>query len=281
MNYRHAFHAGNFADVMKHAVLARILSYLALKPAPFRVIDTHAGCGAYDLSGHAPNRTGEWREGIGRILGASLPADVEPVLWPYLSVVAPMMREKRPIYPGSPLIAQALMRTQDRLICAEKHPEDARKLVAALAGDRRVKAIEIDGWVALNAQLPPKENRGLILIDPPFEEPGEFGRLARAFLVAYRKWHSGIFALWYPIKDIGAVESFVADLHASNIRKILRLEMWVDQPDSDGPLAGSGMIIVNPPWTLKAECERLLAWLAQATARTARSGCQVVWITPE
>lgn len=281
MNYRHAFHAGNFADVMKHALLARILLHLAAKPAAFRVIDTHAGCGLYDLAGDAPNRTGEWRGGIARLLAATPPAAVADLLVPYLAVVRPGMAGKRPAYPGSPRIAQVLTRRQDRLVCIEKHRDDVRRLMASLSGDRRAKALELDGWIALNAQLPPPEKRGLVLIDPPFEEPDEFARLASAFAAAHRKWPGGIYALWYPLKDLSAVEAFLADLRDSGIRKLMRLELWVDRPDAEGPLAGSGLVVANPPWTLEAECRQLLPWLAQTLARSDAAGWRAEWITPE
>lgn len=281
MNYRHAFHAGNFADVMKHALLARILVYLASKQAPYRVIDTHAGCGAYDLSREAPRRTGEWREGIGRLRAAKPPPDVAALLAPYLSAVEPGMAAEPPVYPGSPVIAQALMRTQDRLVAIEKHPRDVQRLFAALSGDRRAKALELDGWTALNAQVPPPEKRGLVLVDPPFEEPGEFARLTQAFVAAHHKWPGGVFALWYPIKDPAAVETFVQDLQDSGIRKLLRLELWVDRADADGPLAGSGLIVASPPWTLKDEATLLLAWLSRVLGRSAAAGWRAEWITPE
>ena len=171
MNYRHAFHAGNFADVHKHAVLGRVLAHLRLKPAPFRVIDTHAGAGRYDFSRPEPARTGEWRHGIARVWEASLPAELQRLLAPYLGVVSAFNPSQTlGVYPGSPLIAQSLLRPQDRLIACELEPTSATSLAAALRNDRRAKTLEIDGWTALGAYVPPKERRGLVLVDPPFEE---------------------------------------------------------------------------------------------------------------
>ena len=178
MNYRHAFHAGNFADVVKHAVLCRMLVHLREKPAAFRVIDTHAGAGRYDLAGAGGGKTGEWRDGIGRLLAAELAPPVRTLLAPYLDAVAALNPGGRlTIYPGSPALAQALLRRQDRLIACELEPHAAAALERDLRGDPRAKAIAIDGWTALTAYVPPVERRGIVLIDPPFEQPDEFSRL--------------------------------------------------------------------------------------------------------
>ena len=173
MNYRHAFHAGNFADVLKHAVLARIVAHLGLKPAPFRYLDTHAGAGVYDLSSEAAQRTGEWRGGIGRLHDEALAPAAEAVLEPYRRALARVDPERTlRLYPGSPEIVRALARQEDRLLLVEKHPEEAAALRYRFGGDARVRVVERDGWTALGAFLPPKERRGLVLVDPPFEEPG-------------------------------------------------------------------------------------------------------------
>ena len=192
MNYRHAFHAGNFADVHKHSVLARILVHLGQKPAAFRVIDTHAGAGRYDLSGPEPSRSGEWRHGIELVWQArhELP---NALLTPYLDAVAALNPDGRlRTYPGSPLVADSLLRSQDRLIACELEPQSAALLAATLRSDRRAKAVAIDGWTALGAYVPPKERRGIVLIDPPFEETADFGRLSKELAAAHRKWPTGI-----------------------------------------------------------------------------------------
>ena len=177
MNYRHAFHAGNFADVLKHAVLARILVHLAEKAAAFRVIDTHAGAGLYDLSSEAATRTGEWRDGIGRLIGAKLPDEIRALLAPYLAAVtAANQSGTLHRYPGSPLIALSLMRPQDRLVACELEPGAAAALAANLRRDARARAVAIDGWIALNAYVPPKERRGVVLIDPPYEDKSRLMR---------------------------------------------------------------------------------------------------------
>lgn len=281
MNYRHIFHAGNFADVLKHAVLTRVLLHLNAKPAPYRVIDTHAGTGLYALTSEAARRSPEWKDGIGRLLSSSLPPEVAALLAPYLAAVTPLMQAAEPAYPGSPLIAQAVARTQDRLSFIEKHPVDSVALKAHTAGDRRVKALTLDGWTALKAQLPPPEKRGVVLIDPPFEEPGEFARMVEALAGAHRKWSTGTFLLWYPVKRGSGVEDFITALEASGIRKILRLELSVDRLTDAGPLSGTGMIIVNPPWTLEKEARALLPFLARRLARGPEAASTVDWITGE
>jgi 23S rRNA (adenine2030-N6)-methyltransferase len=266
MNYRHAFHAGNFADVLKHAVLARILIHLTEKPQPFRVIDTHAGAGLYDLAGPDAGRTGEWRAGIGRLREATLAQPVRDLLEPYLAAVATFNADgalRR--YPGSPLLALTLMRPDDRLIACELEPTAARSLAAVLRRDRRAKAIAIDGFVALNAYVPPRERRGVVLVDPPFEARDEFARLANCLEAAHRKWATGIFLAWYPRKDRGAVKAFDNRLKTSGIAKMLRVEL--DLGAERGRLGGTGLLIINPPWRLADELAILLPGLAQVLAQ--------------
>ena len=269
MNYRHAFHAGNFADVVKHAVLARIVAYLKEKPAAFRVIDTHAGAGSYDLAGAEASRTGEWREGIGKLLAAELPQPVRDLLVPYLDAVAAFntgQGEGLKVYPGSPALVRHWLRAQDRMIACEAEPAAARSLANRMRGDNRVKPVAIDGYTALNAYVPPKERRGLVLIDPPFEQPDEFTRLAQALAGAHRKWPSGIVLLWYPLKDARATEAFSRSLARANIPRILRAELTIAPARDAQKLAGSGLVVVNPPWTLPGELALLLPALAQVFA---------------
>ena len=269
MNYRHAFHAGNCADVVKHAVLARILVHLSEKPQAFRVIDTHAGAGLYDLAGPDASRTGEWRAGIGRLTAASFPSPVRTLLAPYLDAVARFngSGELRH-YPGSPLIALGLMLPQDRLIACELEPGAAAALRGNLHTDKRAKAIAIDGFVALNAYVPPKERRGLVLIDPPFEQPNEFERLGQCLIDAHRKWATGIYMAWYPRKDLPAVKALIDQIKRSGIAKILRAEL--DLANDTTRLSGTGLLIINPPWRLDEELALLLPALAGAMAQEQR-----------
>lgn len=281
MNYRHIFHAGNFADVFKHALLTRVLLYLGQKPAPFRYIDTHAGTGSYNLASEAARRSPEWKDGIARLANVSLPPEVAPLLAPYLAIAAPMLADDPPAYPGSPLIARHLTRSQDRLCLIEKHPVDIRHLRAATAGDRRVKALELDGWTAWNAQVPPPEKRGLVLVDPPFEEEADWQRMIDGLRLAHRKWPGGTTLLWYPAKDPRRVEPFIDALEDLHIPKMLRLELAVDHQYAEGPLAATGLIAVNPPYTLAEEARSLLGFLARRLARGAGAGWRVDWIAPE
>jgi 23S rRNA (adenine2030-N6)-methyltransferase len=229
MNYRHAYHAGNFADVFKHAVLCRVLAHLRAKPAAFRVIDTHAGAGLYDLAGPEASRSGEWRQGIARLLDASIAPDIRMLLAPYLDAVKALNAGGRlTIYPGSPALVRAWLRAQDRLVACELEPNTAAVLTRNLRGDRRVRVVAIDGWTALTAYVPPKERRGLVLVDPPFEQPDEFTRLADRLALAHRKWATGLYVLWYPIKDRRACESFGRQLARSSIGKILRAELLIE-----------------------------------------------------
>lgn len=277
MNYRHAFHAGNFADVMKHAVLALVLSYLNRKEAAYRVIDTHAGIGLYDLGASQATRTGEWRDGIGRLREARLDPAFAAVLAPYLNVVAEVASDVSPLaYPGSPEIARRLSRRQDRVVAVEKHPEDAARLERALAGDRRVKVIALDGWTALRAYVPPREKRGLVLVDPPFEEQGELLRLGEAAAEAWRKWSTGVYVLWYPIKRDEDGASLDAALGEACPDRRLRLELVMRRDTGDGRLRGSGLLLLNPPWTLAEEARTLLPGLLACLARPGEVGSWAV-----
>jgi 23S rRNA (adenine2030-N6)-methyltransferase len=280
MNYRHAFHAGNFADVVKHAVLARILTHLREKPAAFRVIDTHAGAGVYDLGGLEAGKTLEWRDGIGRLCSAALDERTRALLLPYLDAVAALNPDSTLArYPGSPKLVQSLLRKQDRLIACELEPNATAALDHALRGDMRAKAIAIDGWTALSAYLPPKERRGLVLIDPPFERPGEFSRLAEGLAAAHRKWPTGGYLLWYPIKDQDEVRGFHKKLVRLNLTKMLRVELVLANARIDLGLRGTGLIAVNPPWTLHGELATLLPALAAVLSRDAAPVLTLDWLS--
>lgn len=282
MNYRHVFHAGNFADVVKHTILTRILTYLMRKDAPFRVIDTHAGVGLYDLKGAAAEKTGEWVDGIGRLAGRDLPAPVQNLLAPYLNAV----RTQNPdgdlrFYPGSPMITRSMLRQQDRLMALELHPVDVEALRENFAGDFQVRVTHVDGWQALGTHLPPKEKRGLVLIDPPFEERNEFERMVQNLSKAHKRWPTGLYALWYPIKDVADVDKFVALLKATGIPKILTLELTIRRPSEPPRLHGTGMIVINPPFVLEEEMRTLLPVLADVLSDEGRGQWMIDWVARE
>ncbi|HZZ59938.1 MAG TPA: 23S rRNA (adenine(2030)-N(6))-methyltransferase RlmJ [Roseiarcus sp.] len=285
MNYRHAFHAGSFSDVMKHAILARILVYLARKDAPFRFIDTHAGAGRYDFAGPEAKRSPEWREGVARLLTAAPPVRIAALIEPYVRAIGPHDASGMPAsYPGSPTIAQTLMRPQDRIALSEAHPEEREKLIAALGHDGRLSIVGTDGYVALNAYLPPKERRGLVLIDPPFEAVDELRRLEQALERAIHKWPTGIYVAWRPIREAAQDARFLNSLAAPGAPNILRLELDVGPgllgAQGQRPLARAGLLVVNPPHTLFEEARSLLSWLAGLLARQGRGTHVCEWLTP-
>lgn len=268
MNYRHGFHAGNFADVLKHVVLMRILTHLNGKATPYRVVDTHAGAGRYDLGSEEALRTHEWKDGVARIDRSPLSAPVEALLKPWRDAVSGARALYGPdAYPGSPWLCRHAMRPDDRLIAAELHEHTHKKLVQAIGRDERCKALAIDGWNALRGNVPPKERRGLVLIDPPFEEKDEFATLEAELIAAHRKWPTGIYALWYPVKDKLAVANLIAGITVAGIGRLLRLEIDVDRPEAAGGLSATGMLVVNPPWLLAQEARILLPALTERLAQ--------------
>ncbi|QPC87341.1 23S rRNA (adenine(2030)-N(6))-methyltransferase RlmJ [Mesorhizobium sp. NBSH29] len=282
MNYRHAYHAGNFADVVKHIVLVRVVEYLKQKQKAFRVVDTHAGIGVYDLFANPALKTGEWRTGIGRMKDAKLDPKSMNLLKPFLDTVDAMNPDKAlHFYPGSPAIVRHLMRTQDRLTAIELHPDDAKSLKARFAGDFQVRVLELDGWLALGGHLPPKEKRGLVVIDPPFELEGEFERMVEGLAKAHKRWPGGIYALWYPVKDRVAAERFRSALRQSGIPKILDIRFDIRIPSSEPRFDGTGMIVVNPPYSLAAELDILLPALKKVLAETPHAQWATEWLAGE
>lgn len=267
MNYRHAFHAGNFADVVKHIVLTRILIYLHDKPSAFRVIDTHAGAGLYDLAGEEAQRGGEWRTGIARLMQTRLTEASAALVAPYLDIVRAFNPQRGlQAYPGSPLIARALLRPQDRLVACEIQPTAHRQLIANLRRDSQARVVDLDGWTALPAFVPPKERRGLVLIDPPFENKDEFTRLAEGFAAAFTKWPQGVYMLWYPGKERRACDALAQHVaraahQAAGEDRCLRVEFSVAPQSAQSGLVSAGLLIVNPPWTLAAQLRTILSEL--------------------
>lgn len=257
MNYRHAFHAGGFADCMKHALMVAALGMLQRKASPIFVLDTHAGRGRYDLTAEAALRGGEWQNGIALLRDAPAPA-----LAAYLDLVA-----RLGLYPGSPLLIHAMLRPGDRLACCELHPEEAARLRRLFSGAREVNVHHRDGWEALGALLPPPERRGLVLIDPPFEREGEFARLQTGLETAYRRFTNGVLLAWYPIKHRAPPRAFHAGLRESRrFRDVCALEFWLRAPLDPARLNGGGIIIVNPPFGFREEATRILRALQTCLA---------------
>jgi 23S rRNA (adenine2030-N6)-methyltransferase len=263
MNYRHGYHAGNFADVLKHTALCELLRLLTAKDKKLFVLDTHAGAGGYDLSGNKARRTGEAETGIVR-LAAAPRAGMPAALARYLATVAAYDRKFGPAggkpsrYPGSPRLVRAALRPGDRFIACELHPEEALALKREFAGDRAVEVRQADGYKALKALLPPVERRGLVLIDPPFEVTDEYERLLRALRQGVRRFATGCYVVWYPIKDEMA-DAFVRELAAF---KPLVLELRLDGI-APGKLAACGLAVINPPWRFEEAMREALPWIAE------------------
>ncbi|AQS41399.1 MAG: Ribosomal RNA large subunit methyltransferase J [Candidatus Tokpelaia hoelldobleri] len=282
MNYRHIYHAGNFADVFKHIIVTRIVDYLKRKPQAFRVIDTHAGSGLYDLEREEAQKTGEWRHGVARFFNQPFDEKNRSLLAPWLETLQHFNPDGAlRSYPGSPMLVRHLLRKQDRLTAIELHETDYETLRQMFAGDYQARILHLDGWLALGAHVPPKEKRGLVLVDPPFEENGEFERLVSGLEKAVRRFAGGVYALWYAIKDYQAVERFVRQLRASGITRILRLELRVRAPSPTPRLDGSGMIIINPPYTLAQEMAALAPVLLQQLGEDKGANLVNDWIRSE
>jgi len=278
LSYRHSFHAGNFADVLKHAVLALLLEALRRKETPFCYIDTHAGVGRYDLGSAEAEKTGEWRDGIGRLWEL---AEVPTALEPYLAAVQAMNDSGAlRFYPGSPRVARHLLRPQDRMVLTELHPTDLPLLRQEFAGDRQVGIHHQDGYRGLKAFLPPPERRGLVLFDPAYEVKDEYEQVIDALLAAHRRWPTGMYALWYPVLSRAPLERMWQRLRESGVRKILRTELTVRTGGALG-MHGSGVVMVNPPWQLDQQLETLLPWLRQQLGQDEGTATTLEWLVPE
>ena len=259
MNYRHGYHAGNFADVVKHLALVAILLHLRKKDTAFAVVDSHAGRGAYDLKGAEAGKTGEAQGGIARL--ADVSGEMPEVLSTYLSLA-----RETSVYPGSPLITAKLLRPQDRLTAIEKHPEEFAALEKALAPYRNCTTELADGYARALKLLPPPSRRGLVLIDPPFEAPAEFSALAQTVREATRKFATGVFLIWYPIKSQAETRAFTGEALAGGIAKAMTIDTKIGA--QEGKLARAGLLVINPPFGFAAVMEqaaRLLAPRLQVT----------------
>ncbi|HEX4273119.1 MAG TPA: 23S rRNA (adenine(2030)-N(6))-methyltransferase RlmJ [Rhizomicrobium sp.] len=253
MNYRHGYHAGNFADVVKHIALVTVLQHLRKKDTAFSVVDSHGGRGAYDLSGEQSGKTGEARKGVGRL--TDLSGDMPDALATYLSLV-----KDGGLYPGSPLIAARLLRPQDRLIAVEKHPEEFAQLKEILAPFRNAVAEQGDGYGRAVKLVPPPSRRGLVLIDPPFEAPNEFADLARTLRDAYRKFATGIYLAWYPIKSQAEADGFCGEVLAGGMTKAAVTDIAIAAPE--GKLSRAGLLAINPPYGYDATMQASAALIA-------------------
>lgn len=270
MNYRHAFHAGNFGDVLKHVVLLELLDALHRKPNPVHLIDTHAGIGLYDLASDEAQRSGEYRFGVGAVLADPQSAKLLPRYWAALKRLNPELKPggsglRR--YPGSPWLLQDSVRTGDRVTLCELHPQDAETLKHNIGRDPAVAIHHRDGFEALKALTPPTPRRGLALIDPAFEAKDEFDILSKAVLLAHQRWATGLLAVWYPIKDQKSIDSWKAPLAKRLKVETLCIELTVRPAKDAKQMNGSGLIVVNPPWQLAETLKPMLDFLKTRMAR--------------
>lgn len=283
MNYRHAYHAGNIGDVLKHAVLAHVLTALAQKDAPFFALDMHAGAGDYDLSGTEAAATGEWQRGVGRLEAAeaeepmALKAFLAP--WRSLTLGARTLRPQR--FPGSPALIRAGMRLNDRAAFFDKQSAVLAELRFMMRGDRRILVEEADGWIAGLKHLPPRERRGLILMDPPYEETRDYVTMVETFAAAQRRFATGTFMLWYPVKGESDIRGMTRALIGLGIQKTLRLEVHTRTPNHPNRFDGAGLIVINPPWTLFERATAGLPALAELTSTGPGARALVEWLVPE
>jgi len=259
MNYRHAFHAGNFADCFKHALLVWMLRALLRKPTPIHVLDTHAGVGRYDLETGPAQRTGEWWDGIGRLTAVAQPP--EP-LADYLRLVRTLG-----LYPGSPALVRALLRPGDHLTCCELHHDDAAALRHHFAADRLVSVHRRDAWEAVGALLPPKEKRGLVLIDPPYEDPDECGKVVAGLVTGHARFSTAVLAAWYPVKHRLIPRALHDGVRTAGLRDLVAAELLLREPLDAARLNGCGLLVVNPPYPFETAIppllDALLAGLSQ------------------
>jgi 23S rRNA (adenine2030-N6)-methyltransferase len=279
MNYRHVFHAGNFADVHKHAVLTALLLRLRQRQKPMCYVESHAGAGVYRLDSLQARRSAEFATGIGR-LATVAPGNAALAI--YLQVVAALPENAVALsaYPGSPLIAAGLLGEADRLVLAERQQDEADALRYLFRHDHRVAVHCRDGWEALGALLPPAPRRGLLLIDPPYEAHDDFRRVVSGMIQARRRWPVGVLAAWYPIKDRRGLHSFYRELAGAGLGSLLRTEFLLRRDDNPAGLNGSGMVVAGPPWGIEAQLGELLAELADLLAQQGAPGPRVDWLAP-
>lgn len=278
LSYRHSFHAGNHADVLKHIVQSLLLNSLQQKEKPFVYHDTHSGVGRYDLTHEWSEKTGEYKQGIARVWQQDhIPAELDS----YLDAIRQLNQgETLRYYPGSPRVARAHLREQDRMVLTELHPSDYPLLEQEFHRDRQVSIYKEDGFARLKASLPPQERRGLVLIDPPYELAKEYRDVVRAIAQSYKRWATGIYAIWYPVVNRCDIDDMLEGLQGLEIRKILQIELGVAPDTNERGMTASGMIVINPPWTLESQMQTILPFLKQAIA-PATGHYKVEWVVPE
>ncbi|MEC6816798.1 23S rRNA (adenine(2030)-N(6))-methyltransferase RlmJ [Photobacterium toruni] len=278
LSYRHSFHAGNHADVVKHIVQSLILDALKQKDKPFVYHDTHSGVGRYDLQDERSEKTGEFKQGIARIWSRD---DIPTEIATYIDAIKALNNsDELRYYPGSPKVARAQIRDQDRMVLTELHPSDFPLLLQEFRGDRQVKMYQEDAFARLKASLPPKERRGVVLIDPPYELKHEYQDVVKAIKQSYQRWATGTYAIWYPVVYRETIDNMLQGLKDLNIRNILQIELGVEPDTEERGMTASGMIVINPPWKLASQMEQILPWLQHAIAPN-HGHYKIEWVVPE
>lgn len=278
LSYRHSFHAGNHADVVKHIVQSLILDALKQKEKPFVYHDTHSGVGRYDLQDERSEKTGEFKQGIARLWSRDdIPAEIAS----YIEAIKTLNDgDELRYYPGSPKVARTQIREQDRMVLTELHPADFPLLLQEFRGDRQVRIFKEDAFARLKASLPPKERRGVVLIDPPYELKHEYMDVVKAIKESYKRWATGTYAIWYPVVYRENIDKMLKGLENLGIRKILQIELGVEPDTEERGMTASGMIVINPPWKLESQMKTILPWLQQVIAPN-HGHHTVEWVVPE
>lgn len=260
LSYRHGFHAGNFADVLKHTVLVHSLEYMKQKEKPVRIVDTHAGAGVYKLNGPQAQKNREFDNGIGRLWQAT---DAPAAVHRYLQCVQELNEHGQlQLYPGSPLLMQKLMRPCDRLFLHELHPSDFQFLRDCMRDHKHIKVVNEDGFAGMQALLPPPDRRALVLLDPSYEVKNDYQHLVKQIIQAHKRFATGTFAIWYPVVLRQRIDEMELALKKSGVRNIQLMELGLRADNPEHGMTSSGMIVINPPWTLWGAMEESLPWLA-------------------
>lgn len=282
MNYRHIYHAGYFADVFKHLLLVELTQSFLAKDKPFCYLDTHAGIGCYDLQHPSAQKTQEYEHGILKLLQSCEPRP--EAINRYLALVEQFNDDKGSeifqYYPGSPRFVRYLLRNEDRMILVELHPEDYMTLKSEFSQDKQVVIHHYDAYQALKAFLPPKQGRGLVLIDPPFEKLNDFSQIVAGLKLGLQRWAGGCFAVWFPIKDLAKIAAFSQELKSSGLREILYCELTVP-PIATTNLHACGMVVIHPPWHFKENIEKVLPWLCDALSQPGKGEWKINWLVGE
>lgn len=278
LSYRHSFHAGNHADVVKHIVQSLILDALKQKDKPFVYHDTHSGVGRYDLQDERSEKTGEFKQGIARLWSRD---DIPAEITSYIEAIKALnVTEELRYYPGSPSVARAQIREQDRMVLTELHPADFPLLLQEFRGDRQVRMYKEDAFLRLKGSLPPKERRGVVLIDPPYELKHEYMDVVNAIADSHKRWATGTYAIWYPVVYRENIDKMLKGLEKCGIRNILQIELGVEPDTTERGMTASGMIVINPPWKLESQMQTILPWLQQAIAPN-HGHHSITWVVPE